>query len=65
MDAQLVLNTLQQAMTDNPVPFQKCLDEQQCRLAFTAHLTRLQRQAASTIVLPTVYDRYDLKRGKE
>jgi hypothetical protein len=63
-DAQLVLQTFQRAMKENPAPFQECLDEARCRLALTAHLVNLQDQAASTIELPTVYDRYDLKRGK-
>ena len=64
-DAQLVLRTLQRAMADNPASFQTCLDEARCKLAFTAYLVRLQRQAMSTIELPSVYDRYDLKRGTE
>jgi hypothetical protein len=64
-DAQLVLHTLQRAMTDNPPPFQECLDNPQCKIALTAHLIRLQKQAMSTLELPPVYDRYDLKRGRE
>ena len=63
-DAQLVLQTFQRAMKENPVPFQECLDESRCRLALTAHLISLQEQAVSTLELPTLYDRYDLKRGK-
>jgi hypothetical protein len=63
-DAQLVLQTFQRAMKENPVPFQECLDESRCRLALTAHLISLQEQAASTLELPALYDRYDLKRGK-
>lgn len=63
-DAQLVLQTFQRAMKDDPAPFQECLDESRCRLALTAHLINLQEQAASTIELPPLYDRYDLKRGK-
>jgi hypothetical protein len=65
VDAQLVLRTMQRAMTDNPPPFQECLDNPPCKLAFTAHLIRLQRQAGGTLELPSAYDRYDLKRGKE
>ena len=65
VDAQWVLRTLQQAMTDNPPPFQECLDNSPCKLALTAHLIRLQKQADGTLELPPVYDRYDLKRGKE
>lgn len=63
-DAQLVLQTFQRAMKDNPTPFQECLDESRCRLALTAHLITLQEQAVSTLELPPLYDRYDLKRGK-
>lgn len=63
-DAQLVLQTFQRAMKENPAPFQECLDESRCRLALTAHLISLQEQAVSTLELPTLYDRYDLKRGK-
>jgi hypothetical protein len=63
-DAQLVLQTFQRAMKEDPAPFQECLDESRCRLALTAHLINLQEQAVSTIELPTLYDRYDLKRGK-
>jgi hypothetical protein len=63
-DAQLVLQTFQRAMKEDPAPFQECLDESRCRLALTAHLINLQEQAASTIELPPLYDRYDLKRGK-
>jgi len=65
VDAQLVLRTLQHAMTDNPAPFQECLDNIQCRSALAAYLIRLQKQAMSTLELPPVYDRYDLQRGKE
>lgn len=65
VEAQLVLQTLQRAMTDNPASFQACLDNVQCKPALAAHLIRLQRQAMSTLELPPVYDRYDLKRGKE
>jgi hypothetical protein len=65
VEAQLVLHTLQRAMTDNPAPFQECLDNVQCKPALAAHLIRLQKQAMSTLELPSVYDRYDLKRGKE
>lgn len=65
VEAQLVLHTLQQAMTDNPAPFQACLDNAQCKPALTAHLIRLQKQALGTLELPPTYDRYDLKRGKE
>jgi hypothetical protein len=60
-----VLHTLQRAMTDNPPPFQECLDNPPCRLALTDHLIRLQKQAGGTLELPPTYDRYDLKRGKE
>jgi len=63
-DAQLVLQTFQRAMKEDPAPFQECLDESRCRLALTAHLINLQEQAVSTIELPALYDRYDLKRGK-
>lgn len=63
-DAQLVLNTMQRAMKDNPTPFQECLNESRCQLALKAHLINLQEQAVSTLELPPVYDRYDLKRGK-
>ena len=52
VEAQLVLQTLQRANV-------------QCKPALTAHLIRLQKQAMSTLELPPVYDRYDLKRGKE
>jgi hypothetical protein len=65
VEAQLILHTMQRAMTDNPAPFQECLDNPQCRSAFAAHIIRLQKQAMSTIELPPVYDRYDLKRGRE
>jgi hypothetical protein len=65
VEAQLVLRTLQRAMTDNPGSFQECLDNSQCRPALAAHLIRLQKQAMSTLELPAMYDRYDLKRGKE
>ena len=65
VEAQLVLHTLQRAMTDNPAPFQECLDNAQCKPALAAHLIRLQKQAMGTLELPPVYDRYDLKRGKE
>jgi hypothetical protein len=65
VEAQLVLHTLQRAMIDNPTPFQECLDNVQCKPALAAHLIRLQKQAMSTLELPSVYDRYDLKRGKE
>ena len=64
-DAQLVLQTMQRAMKDNPKPFIECLDESACRSALTTHLIRLQKLAGGTLELPTVYDRYDLKRGKE
>lgn len=64
-DAQWVLQTMQKAMTDNPSPFQECLDNPPCRLALTAHLIQLQKQAGGTLELPAIYDRYDLKRGKE
>jgi hypothetical protein len=63
VDAQWVLRTLQRAMTDDPAPFQECLDNSPCKIALTAHLIRLQKQAGSTLELPPVYDRYDLKRG--
>jgi len=65
VDAQLVLQTLQRAMKDDPTPFLECLDTTQCRSALTTHLIRLQGQAQGTLELPPVYDRYDLKRGKE
>lgn len=65
VEAQLVLRTMQRAMTDNPASFQECLDNSECKLAFAAHIIRLQKQAMSTIELPPAYDRYDLKRGKE
>jgi len=64
-DAQWVLKTVQRAMSDNPLPFQECLDNPPCKLAFTAHLIRLQKQAGGTLELPPAYDRYDLKRGQE
>jgi hypothetical protein len=64
IDAQWVLRTMQKAMTANPSPFQECLDDPPCKLAFTAHLIRLQKQAGGTLDLPPVYDRYDLKRGQ-
>lgn len=63
-DAQLVLQTVQRAMKDNPAPFQECLNESRCQLALKAHLINLQEQAVSTLELPPLYDRYDLKRGK-
>jgi hypothetical protein len=65
VDAQLVLQTLQRAMSDHAAPFLECLDNQLCRPALTGHLIRLQKQAMGTLELPPVYDRYDLKRGKE
>ena len=65
VDAQWVLKTMQRAMIDNPPPFQECLDNPPCKLALTAHLIRLQKQAGGTLTLPAIYDRYDLKRGKE
>lgn len=65
VEAQLVLRTLQRAMSENPVPFQECLDNAQCKPALAAYLIRLQKQAMSTLELPPVYDRYDLKRGRE
>ncbi len=65
VEAQLVLRTMQRAMTDNPASFQECLENAQCKIAFAAHIIRLQKQAMSTIELPPAYDRYDLKRGKE
>jgi hypothetical protein len=65
LEAQLVLRTLQRAMTDNPPPFQECLDTPPCKTALAAHLIRLQEQAAGTLELPPLYDRYDLKRGKQ
>ncbi len=64
-DAQWVLKTMQRAMIDNPSPFQECLDNPPCKLAFTAHLIRLQKQAGGPLELPSIYDRYDLKRGRE
>ena len=64
-DAQLVLQTMQRAMKENPKPFIECLDERACRNAFTTHLIRLQKLAGGTLELPPVYDRYDLQRGKE
>ena len=64
-DAQLVLQTMQRAMKDNPAPFIECLDNVPCRGAFTTHLIRLQKLAGGTLELPPVYDRYDLQRGKE
>lgn len=64
-DAQLVLQTMQRAMKENPKPFIDCLDESACRSALTTHLVRLQKLAGSTLELPAVYDRYDLRRGKE
>ena len=65
VDAQWVLRTMQRAMTDSPAPFQECLDNPPCKIALTAHLIRLQKLAGGTLDLPPVYDRYDLKRGKE
>ena len=65
VDAQLVLQTLQRAMTDHAAPFLDCLDNQQCKPALTAYLIRLQKQAMGTLELPPAYDRYDLKRGRE
>ena len=65
VDAQWVLRTMQRALADNPPPFQECLDNPPCKLALTAHLIRLQKQAGGTLDLPPIYDRYDLKRGKE
>jgi len=65
VDAQWVLRTMQRAMTDSPAPFQECLDNSPCKIALTAHLIRLQKLAGGTLDLPPVYDRYDLKRGKE
>jgi len=65
VDAQWVLQTMQRAMTDNSQPFQECLDNPPCKIAFTAHLIRLQKQAGGTLELPSIYDRYDLQRGKE
>jgi hypothetical protein len=64
-DAQLVLQTMQRAMRDNPTPFIECLDNTACRSAFTTHLIRLQKLAGGTLELPPVYERYDLQRGKE
>jgi hypothetical protein len=65
VDAQWILRTLQQAMADNPTPFQECLDNAPCKTALSAHLIGLQKQAGSTLELPSVYDRYDLERGQE
>ncbi len=65
VDAQLVLQTLQRAMSNDTAPFLECLDNQNCRPALTAYLIRLQKQAMGTLDLPPAYDRYDLKRGKE
>jgi len=65
VDAQWVLQTMQRAMVNNPPPFQECLDNPPCKLAFTAHLILLQKQAGGTLELPSIYDRYDLQRGKE
>ncbi len=65
VDAQWVLKTMQRAMADNSTPFQECLDNPPCKSALTAHLIRLQKQAGGTLTLPSIYDRYDLKRGKE
>ena len=65
VEAQLVLHTIQRAMTDSPTSFQECLENAQCKPALTAHLIRLQKQAMSTLELPPAYDRYDLKRGTE
>lgn len=64
-DAQWVLQTLQNAMGNDPAPFQDCLDNTPCKTALTAHLIQLQKRAGGTIELPALYDRYDLKRGKE
>jgi len=64
-DAQLVLQTMQRAMKDNPTPFLECLNDTPCRGAFTTHLIRLQKLAGGMLELPPVYDRYDLQRGKE
>jgi len=64
-DAQLVLQTMQRAMKENPKPFIECLDERVCRNAFTIHLIRLQKLAGGTLELPPAYDRYDLQRGRE
>jgi hypothetical protein len=64
-DAQLVLQTMQRAMKDNPTPFLECLNDTPCRGAFTTHLIRLQKLAGGQLELPPVYDRYDLQRGKE
>ena len=65
VEAQLVLHTIQRAMTDSPTSFQECLDNVQCKPALAAHLIRLQKQAMSTLELPATYDRYDLQRGAE
>ncbi len=64
-DAQLVLQTMQRAMRDNPTPFIECLENPACRNAFSTHLIRLQKLASGTLELPPVYERYDLQRGKE
>src|SRR5262245_18924403 len=48
-DAQLVLQTMQHAMKDNPKPFIECLDESACRRALTTHLIRLQKLAGGTL----------------
>lgn len=64
-DAQLVLQTMQRAMKDNPTPFIECLNDAPCRSAFTTHLIRLQKLAGGMLELPPVYERYDLQRGKE
>lgn len=64
-DAQLVLQTMQRAMKDNPTPFIDCLNETSCRTALTTHLIQLQKLADGTLELPPVYERYDLRRGKE
>ena len=65
VDAQWVLQTMQRAMANDPPPFQECLDNPPCKPALTAYLIRLQKQAGGTLDLPPIYDRYDLKRGKE
>lgn len=64
-DAQWVLQTIQRAMTDDPTPFQDCLQKTPCQTALTTHLLQLQKKSGGTLVLPAVYDRYDLKRGQE
>ena len=64
-DAQWVLQTLQNAMGNDPAPFQECLDNTPCKTALSAHLIQLQKRAGGTLELPAVYDRYDLERGKE